>query len=549
MKKKTIISAVCLATMISAAAVQSNVTVAASAVSVEKPSMDLEKLKNQAISEIENEANKKLAEIEKSNASENEKTVAKNGVSNNKSRFSDIIKNAKDKNDIDETKKSALESIAGIKSGMTLKKVEEPMHKEEKLDKENKNRSIDDKVLIKPKSADENKTKETLSEYAKKVKDKVNADNSLSKEQKEEIIKKIDKDLKEKEELLNTPGWNDDVVLQKAKESIDRLAKRNAPSKDDGLTKEQKKAAMDKAVKELTDYANSVKEKINNDYTLTQEEKSQAVKRVDEDLKDKLQLLKDTGWSDPNIVKKIKESIDKVSKVENKTKDLAKKEIDEAVKKQIDEINAEKDVTDNAKAKATEEVKAESEKAKKNIDNAKTSDEVEQEKNDGISEIEGIYPEINEENNQDAPKKGNEDGKMKEKKEPEIKKGEEDNKKNEDKKAKENKSNENKKPEIKKSDEDKKINNDKKPKSDKKVDEGKEEDKKQPKMKKLKDKSDNKHNRQENKPSNENKHSDTEKSGKKQKLPKTSLSSGILGFGLSAVIGAVGAFFTGKKRK
>ena len=153
--------------------------------------------------------------------------------------------------------------------------------------------------------------------------------------------------------------------------------------------------AKEAAKKELTAYANSIKDKVNSDNTLTTEEKKSAVDKIDKALAraiNQVNILHTHKYVDL-IKREMKQKIGEASVVKNKIKDISKKVIDEELKKQFKIINEADDSTMEEKNKAIESAKKEAEKAKKNIDNAKTNTEVQKAKNDGVAEIHKSNPE------------------------------------------------------------------------------------------------------------------------------------------------------------
>ncbi|EGV09743.1 hypothetical protein HMPREF9127_0654 [Parvimonas sp. oral taxon 393 str. F0440] len=153
--------------------------------------------------------------------------------------------------------------------------------------------------------------------------------------------------------------------------------------------------AKEEAKKELTVYANSIIDKVNSDSSLTTEEKKVAVDKLKKALEraiNQVNILHTHKYVDL-IKREMKQKIDEASIVKNKIKDESKKTIDEELKKRIKIINEVDESTNEEKGIAIEKAKKEAEKAKINIDNAKTNAEVQKAKNDGVAEIHHSNPE------------------------------------------------------------------------------------------------------------------------------------------------------------
>ena len=145
--------------------------------------------------------------------------------------------------------------------------------------------------------------------------------------------------------------------------------------------------AKEAAKKELTAYANSIKDKVNSDNTLVDKIDKALARAINQ-----VNILHTHKYVDL-IKREMKQKIGEASVVKNKIKDISKKVIDEELKKQFKIINEADDSTMEEKNKAIESAKKEAEKAKKNIDNAKTNTEVQKAKNDGVAEIHKSNPE------------------------------------------------------------------------------------------------------------------------------------------------------------
>lgn len=129
-------------------------------------------------------------------------------------------------------------------------------------------------------------------------------------------IKKVD------EEVRKAKADIDNAKTNKEVEDI----KNKVIAKIKNISIKQKSAKED-AKKELTDYAEKAKTKINSDSTLTDEEKKTAVEKVDTALNSGLSQIDSSTIDDfiDTIKQKVKGEIDKAVNPENKAKDIAKK--------------------------------------------------------------------------------------------------------------------------------------------------------------------------------------------------------------------------------
>lgn len=125
--------------------------------------------------------------------------------------------------------------------------------------------------------------------------------------------------------------------------------------------------AKEAAKKELTAYANSIKDKVNSDNTLTTEEKKSAVDKIDKALAraiNQVNILHTHKYVDL-IKREMKQKIGEASVVKNKIKDISKKVIDEELKKQFKIINEADDSTMEEKIKRLKVLKKKLKKQRK----------------------------------------------------------------------------------------------------------------------------------------------------------------------------------------
>lgn len=393
-----------------------------------------------------------------------------------------------------------------------------------------------------PESKVKETAKKTIDSVAKEQLDKIVTDKKAKEEERQMTIKKVD------EEIRKAKADIDNAKTNKEVEDI----KNKVIAKIKNISIKQKSAKED-AKKELTDYAEKAKTKINSDSTLTDEEKKTAVEKVEDILKKALNQIDNIAQDNfiDTVKQKVKEDIDKAGIIENKAKDVAKNSIDKAIQKQIEKINSEKDSTKEEKDESINKLNARVMKAKMTIDNATTAKAVENAKNDGIKNIELIKAETkikkllkkavedkDETIKMDAFRKA-----KKEKQDAYLKAIEEGQKILDEPMA------------TKKDVEDanKSIEIAKKSLDGKAMGQDKDKDKAKAKAKdngstKDKDKA-----KEQNRPNDSNKSkgskvSNTQKKSK-SKLPKTSYSNGIVAYGISILASAFGAFSIRKKKK
>lgn len=393
-----------------------------------------------------------------------------------------------------------------------------------------------------PESKIKENARKAIDAVAKSKIENFTADTNVTEDERQKAIRNVDEEVRMAKVAIENARTKKEVEDIKNK-FIEKIKNINI----------NQKSVKEDAKKELTDYAEKSKSKINSDSTLIDEEKKVAVEKVEDILKKALNQIDNIAQDNfiDTVKQKVKEDIDKVGIIENKAKDVAKNSIDKAIQKQIKKINSEKDSTKEEKDESINKLNARVMKAKMTIDNSTTAKAVENAKNDGIKNIELIKAETK---IKKLLKKAIEDKdetiktdifrKAKKEKQDAYLKAIEEGQKilDEPMATKKDVEDANKSIEIaKKSLDGKAMGQDK----------GKDKDKAKAKdngSTKDKDKA-----KEQNRPNDSNKSkgskvSNTQKKSK-SKLSKTSYSNGIVAYGISILASAFGAFSIRKKKK
>lgn len=440
MKKKRIVSAVCLATMISTTSVYSTTAAEKSTVPTDSRATNVSKASD-------NDDQKALKAKEEA---KKELTVYANSIIDKVNSDSSLTTEEK-KVAVDKLKKALERAINQVNILHTHKYVD--------LIKREMKQKIDEASIVKNKIKDE--SKKTIDEELKKRIKIINEVDESTNEEKGIAIEKAKKEAEKAKININNAKTNAEVqkakndgvaeihhsnpeskIKENARKAIDAVAKskienftadtnamederqkaiRNVDEEvrmakvaiENARTKKEvediknkfiekiknininQKSVKEDAKKELTDYAEKSKSKINSDSTLIDEEKKVAVEKVEDILKKALNQIDNIAQDNfiDTVKQKVKEDIDKAGIIENKAKDVAKNSIDKAIQKQIEKINSEKDSTKEEKDESINKLNARVMKAKMTIDNATTAKAVENAKNDGIKNIELIKAE------------------------------------------------------------------------------------------------------------------------------------------------------------
>ena len=154
----------------------------------------------------------------------------------------------------------------------------------------------------------------------------------------------------------------------------------------EAVAKTEAKQAIDAALKAKNDAIDA-----NNDLTAEEKEKAK------EDAKAKADAAKqaiNNATTNDAVTQAKNDGAASVSSATPiaQAKPAAKQAIDDALKAKNDAIDANNDLTAEEKAKAKEDAKAKADAAKDAIENAPTNAEVEQDKNDGTTEVSSVNP-------------------------------------------------------------------------------------------------------------------------------------------------------------
>ena len=286
---------------------------------------------------------------------------------------------------------------------------------------------------------------------------------------------------------------------------------------------------------------------INDNKSTTESEKQTAIDRVNEETKKGIfgivqaKTNKDVENAKNDALTKIKDI-----KSESKAKTDAKKVVEETAKEQIKKINADKNSTKEEKDEAINKINNEVMKAKTAIDNAKTSKDIENAKDNGVKQIMHIVADTNiktplkkaVENKSETIKTKTFKKAKKEKQDAYLKAIEEGQRVlNNPKATKKDVENANKAIELAK----KSLDGIKQMGHNKAKDKTKENGKMKEKVKES--------NRTNESNKSKNSKNPNGQKNSKGNLPKTSYASGIVGYGVSVLASVLGAFAIGKKRK
>ncbi|RMC43248.1 DUF1542 domain-containing protein, partial [Lactobacillus sp. ESL0234] len=234
--------------------------------------------------------------------------------------------------------------------------------------------------------------KKSIDDAAAKAKDAINKDPKLTDEQKKAATDAIDKAASAAKDAVDQAKTPDEV--NQAKEN--GLAEIGKVVPDSSLNKQKEDAK-----KEVDDAAAKAKDKIDKDPNLTDKQKEDAKKQVDDaaakakdeidkaKTPDEVNKAKDKGTSD--IDKQVPGNNTPGNSLEDQKK-AAKDAIDKAASAAKDAINKDPKLTDEQKKAATDAIDKAASAAKDAVDKAKTPDEVNQAKENGLAEIGKVVP-------------------------------------------------------------------------------------------------------------------------------------------------------------
>lgn len=304
--------------------------------------------KSSAKQAIDDSANAKKAAIDNnSDATQEEKDVAKAKVDAEVQKAKDAITQANSNNDVDQVQNSETATIAGIQV--------------DAVKKANAKQAIDD---------------------AAAKKNEIDQHPTATQEEKDAAKAKVDEEVAKAKRAIDSSTTND--AVDQAKDSGVTTINNIQP---ESIEKIKAKQAID-------DTVTAKKNAIDQDGTTTQEEKDAAKAKVDEEATKAKQLIDQASTNDA-VHETRDNEITAINKIQPEAikKAESKQAIDDAAtakKAAIDQVSdATQEEKDAAKAKVDEEVT----KAKSAIDKANTNNDVDQAKTNGTTIISSIEPE------------------------------------------------------------------------------------------------------------------------------------------------------------
>ncbi|MDT2832937.1 DUF1542 domain-containing protein [Vagococcus carniphilus] len=230
--------------------------------------------------------------------------------------------------------------------------------------------------------------KKAIDEAAKATKEKINNDATLTKAEKEKQSDAVETEATKAKKAIDVAKTADAVDASKG-EGITNIDKAYQPGSALDLRKEDAKKAIDEAAK-------ATKEKINNDVTLTKEEKKKQNDAVDAEAK-KAKTAIDMAKTPDEIDQAKGQGITDVSKQHesgkaiNEQKEIAKNELDKVAEATKEKIRNDKNLTNSQKEAQIKAVDEALVKAKADIDEAKTADDIVKTKVESITLVESQY--------------------------------------------------------------------------------------------------------------------------------------------------------------
>lgn len=381
--------------------------------------------KSSAKQAIDDSANAKKAAIDNnSDATQEEKDVAKAKVDEEATKAKNNIDQSTTNNDVDQAKTDGASAITKIQPDVVKKseakraiddeviakkaeidqnqeatkeekdaakaKVDEEATKaKQSIDNATTNEAVDQAktqgvttiTAIQPDTIKKAEAKRAIDEVAKAKKQEIDNNTNATKEEKDVAKSKVDEEVTKAKSAIDQATTNDQVD-----QGNNNGHTAIAPIQPETIKKPEAKQAIDEVAK-------AKKDLIDQTPNATKEEKDAAKSKVDEEVtKEKKEIDQASTNSDVDQVKdKGTNGINSVV-VEVVKKDAAKKAIDELVKAKKSEIdnnhNATREEKDSAKSKVDEEAK----KAKDNIDKGATNNDVDQAKNSSSNIIKKIQP-------------------------------------------------------------------------------------------------------------------------------------------------------------
>ena len=222
--------------------------------------------------------------------------------------------------------------------------------------------------------------KSDLTEAADKEKGEIDADDKLSKDEKDKAKAKVDEVKKEQESNIDKAQTTDEVkeAVEKGKKAIGEVHK----------TELEK--AKENAKSDLAQAAAKEKAEIEADNTLTEEQKKTANEKVDEVKKEHEANIDKAQTTDEvkAAVEKGKKAIDEVHKI---TPEQAKEDLTDAANKEKGEISGDTTLTDKQKEELKVKVDELKKAAEDKINKAKTPEEITKAVEEGKKAIADVY--------------------------------------------------------------------------------------------------------------------------------------------------------------
>ncbi|WP_210135221.1 SasC/FmtB family protein [Staphylococcus sp. GDX8P80P] len=352
--------------------------------------------KDAAKAKVDEEATKAKNSIDQSSTNNDVDQAKTDGASAIAKIQPEVVKKAEAKQAIDEAvtaKKAEIdqnqEATKEEKDAAKAKVDEEATKAKQSIDNSTTNETVDQAknqgvntiTSIQPETVKKSEAKRTIDEVAKAKKQAIDNNTNATQEEKDVAKTKVDEEVTKAKSAIDQATNNDGV--DQAKNNGQTAI---TPIEPETVKKPEAKNAIDEVAK-------AKKELIDQTPNATKEEKDAAKAKVDEEVtKAKKEIDQATTNSDVDQVKNNGTNGINSVVVEVVKKDEAKKAIDELVRAKKAEIdknhNATQEEKDTAKAKVDEEAK----KAKDNIVQGTTNDEVDHAKNSSSDIIKKIQP-------------------------------------------------------------------------------------------------------------------------------------------------------------
>lgn len=353
--------------------------------------------KEVAMNKATEEANKAKALIDQATSNNDVDQAQTNGIDIINTIDVVVIKKANGKKAIEqaaEAKKTLINQMSDAtqeEKDAAIQRVTDEVRKADRLiDMSTTNNGVDEFQArgisainnIQPEIVKKSDAKQSIDTAVLNQKALVNNNNEATQEEKDVALAKIDEAAKQAKAAIDAATTNN---------AVDEATTNNTTIISGILPETVKKAA---ARKEIDDAATAKKEAINNTPDATQEEKDEAIAKVDAAVSAAKQAITQATTNDSvdqeqtngnNTIASIQPEVTK--------KAAARKAIDDEVVAKKAAIDNVADATDEEKQAAKDNVDAEATKAKAAIDRANTNSDVEQAKSSGVSTIEAIQPE------------------------------------------------------------------------------------------------------------------------------------------------------------